>query len=82
MKRAPRPRRTANLSESIHHQLNMYAIAASAAGVGVLALAQNAEAKIIYTATHQTIKPNQPYDLDLNRDGVTDFLLSVTSANR
>jgi hypothetical protein len=33
----------------MHHQLNMYALAASVAGVGVLALAQPAEAKILYT---------------------------------
>ena len=75
MKRAPRPRRTANLSESIHHQLNMYAIAASAAGVGVLALAQNAEAKIIYTATHRVLEAHHHYNLDLNHDRKADFKL-------
>ena len=38
MPRSSRPTRTAaNLSESIHQQLNMYALAAGAAGVGVLA---------------------------------------------
>ena len=41
-------RKTAsNLSESVHKQLNMYAIAAGAAGVGLLALAQPSEAKIV-----------------------------------
>jgi hypothetical protein len=40
------------LSDSIHQQLNMYALAASAAGVSVLTLAQQAEAKIIYTRIH------------------------------
>jgi hypothetical protein len=37
------------LSDSVHHQLNMYALAASAAGVGLLALAYPAAAKIIPT---------------------------------
>jgi len=36
----PRPRKTANLSESIHQQLSMYALAASAAGVGALCFAK------------------------------------------
>jgi hypothetical protein len=44
-----RSRDTVTLSDSVHHQLNMYALAASAAGVSVLALAQPAECKIIYT---------------------------------
>jgi hypothetical protein len=62
------------LSESLHQRLNAYTLAASAAGVGVLALAQPAEAKIIYTPTHQVIKPNSMYNvLDLNKDGITDF---------
>jgi hypothetical protein len=38
MKRPSAPRKTAVLPESIHHLLNMYAIAAGAAGVSVLAL--------------------------------------------
>jgi hypothetical protein len=46
----PRPRKTANLSESAHQQLKMYAFAATAAGVGVLALAKPAQGKIIYTS--------------------------------
>jgi len=33
------PRKTANLSKSTHQQLTMYALAASAAGVTLLALA-------------------------------------------
>jgi len=36
------------LSESLHRRLSAYALAASAAGVGVLALAQPADARIIY----------------------------------
>jgi hypothetical protein len=68
-----RPRTPATLSESIHRQLNMYAFAAGAAGVSVLALTQSAEAKIIYTQTHVVIGTNHIYELDLNHDGIADF---------
>src|SRR5580692_11533978 len=73
MKRSFRPRKTAHLSDSVLHQLNLYALAASAAGVGVLALAQSAEAKIVYTKTHVVIGTNNIYELDLNHDGLADF---------
>jgi hypothetical protein len=73
MKQSFRPRETANLSDSILHQLNLYALAATAAGVGVVALAQSADAKIVYTKTHVVIGTNHIYDLDLNHDGIADF---------
>jgi hypothetical protein len=74
MKRSFGPRKTAfNLSESTLERLNMYALAASAAGVGVLTLAQPAEAKIVYTPAHKQIAPNHTIPLDLNHDGKTDF---------
>jgi hypothetical protein len=53
----------------------MYALAASAAGVGVLALAPPAEAKIMYTKAHVKIETDKPFNLDLNHDGITDFKL-------
>jgi hypothetical protein len=71
MKRTSRT--PSNLSESLHHRLNAYALAASAAGVGMLALAQPAEAKVIYTSVHIHIPPAQNYRLDINQDGITDF---------
>jgi hypothetical protein len=49
----------------------MYALAASAAGVGMLTLAQSAEAKILYTSTNIQISQ---YNLDLNGDGQVDFV--------
>ena len=64
-------RTTANLSGSTQQRLNSYALAA--AGVGVLALAQPAEAKIVYTPAHKYIGPQSGLALDLNRDGKTDF---------
>jgi hypothetical protein len=66
---------TCSFSESIQQQLNMYALAAGAAGVSVLALTQPSEAKIIYTKANVTIGENQRYDLDLNHDGITDFTI-------
>jgi hypothetical protein len=70
MQRSSGPRKTANLSESLHHQLNMYALAASAAGVGVLALTQAAEARIIYNPANVNIGALvAPYNLNLNLGG-------------
>jgi len=66
---------TSTISESLHHRLNMYALAASAAGVGTLALAQPAEAKIVYTHAHRVINPGGSFKLDLNHNGVPDFTL-------
>jgi hypothetical protein len=75
MKRSSAPRKTANLSESIHQQLNMYALAAGAAGVSVLALSPPGEAKIVYTPANKYLTPNHSISLDLNHDGTIDFLL-------
>lgn len=75
MRHFPRPRKTANLSHSVHQQLNMYALAASAAGVGMLALAQTAEARIVYTPAQHVIEPRHSYNLDLNHDKITDFTI-------
>jgi hypothetical protein len=73
MKRTTPPRRTAPLSKSVQHQLNMYALAASAAGVAALCSAQPAEAKIVYTAAHVPIPVNSEVFFDLNHDGISDF---------
>jgi len=74
MKRTSRA--PSKLSESVHHQLKMYALAAGTAGVSAIALAPPAEAKIIYTKTNTPIPVCKPYSLDLNHDGTTDFTIS------
>lgn len=81
MRRSPRPSNTSNLSEIVQHQLNMYALAAGAGGVSMLALAQPAEAKIIYTPSHVRIGLHGAHDyrLDLNHDGTTDFNLKIVT---
>jgi hypothetical protein len=78
MKRSSGSRKTANLSDSVHHQLNMYTLSAGAAGVGLLVLAQPAEAKVVYTKTHHVIGSHGIYDLDLNHDGTIDFRIVQT----
>jgi hypothetical protein len=54
----------------------MYALAAGAAGVGLMALTQSAEAKIVYTPTHRVILGKHEISLDLNHDGIADFTIS------
>jgi hypothetical protein len=51
-------------------------LAASAAGVAVLAGASPAEAKVIYTAVNVQIAPHHHLLLDLNHDGIPDFVIS------
>ena len=80
MKRSSGSRRPpSDLSESVHQQINMYALAASAAGVSLLALAQPSEAKIVYTHAHVVISAGDSnYKLDLNHDGITDVTISAS----
>jgi hypothetical protein len=59
MKRSSRSVRTpVNLSESVQHHLNQYALLA---GVGVLAFANPVEAKIVYTPANIRISPNTAF---------------------
>jgi hypothetical protein len=84
MKRSSGPRKTAsNLPESIHHHLNKYALAAGAAGVTVLALAQPVDAKIVYTTANVTIGKHglHSYHLDFNHDGITDLTIQWSEKN-
>jgi hypothetical protein len=78
MKRLPRTARSvSNLPEPITQRLNVYALAAGAAGVGMLASAHPAQAKIVYTPANIPIVQNAgPVELDLNHDGIGDFQLS------
>ena len=78
MTRSPRPRKPSALSRSTHQRLNSYALAASAAGVSVLALARASEAKVVYTETHQVTRARIPLYIDLNHDGIKDFVLRTT----
>jgi hypothetical protein len=71
-------RETFKISDSLNRQLNTYALVASAAGVSVLALARASEAKVVYTETHQVTHAHFPLYIDLNHDGIKDFVLRTT----
>jgi hypothetical protein len=58
----------------------MYALAASAAGVSLLALAPTTEAKIVYAPAHLNLQGNHPFPLDLNHDGKVDFFLLLAGS--
>jgi hypothetical protein len=74
-----RPSRTpSHLPPSTHQRLNMYALAATAGGVGMLALTQSAEARIVYTPAHVAIGRTSKIALDLNHDDKADFNFQET----
>jgi len=78
MKKSSRCKTPAKLSSSLHRQLNAYALTASAAGMGALALPRAAQAKIIYTPADQSV----PFiALDLNHDGIADFAITASVLN-
>jgi len=78
MKRSSTPRKTANLSPPVNKRLSAYALAASAAGVSALALAQPAEARIVYTHADRVFG-HRGVVIDLNHDGINDFKLQSTT---
>jgi hypothetical protein len=71
-------REAARVSVGLEKRLLTYAAAASAAGVGILASGQFAEAKIVYTPANKHINVNGGIvDLDLNHDGITDVIFKA-----
>jgi hypothetical protein len=64
------------LSHELHDHLNAYALAARSAGVAAIACALPAAAEIIYTPVHVNIAPHHSFRLDLNHDGIADFVIS------
>jgi len=76
VKRSHRSTRTpAHLSGSLDKRLNMYMLAAGATGVGLLALVQPAEGRIVYTPAHVIIGYGgvHSFAIDLNHDDIADF---------
>ena len=71
----PRSRRRKNLPTPLDHRLITYTLAASTAGVSLLALAQPSDAEVVYTPANQIINRLTLYRLDLNHDGITDFTM-------
>ncbi|MGD0986963.1 MAG: hypothetical protein ABR874_04075 [Candidatus Sulfotelmatobacter sp.] len=67
------PRSAQQLSQSILNNVNAYALAAGAAGVSLLALAQPAAAEVVFTPAHGNIPIDKYISVDLNHDGTPDF---------
>ncbi len=65
------------LPETINDRMKLYSVAAAAAGVSILALAQPAEAEMIVTKRSLPIIHESPVSLDLNKDGIADFQFSL-----
>lgn len=81
MKRSSQSRRTpSRLSTLSERLLTSYVLAASSAGVSLLALARPAEAKIVYTPSNIKIESGLGHftPLDLNNDGKPDFWFMKT----
>ena len=64
-------RPTTPVKPKLEKNLAAYFAAAGAAGVGMLALIQSAEAKVVYTAANITVTNSTT--IDLNHDGIADF---------
>jgi len=62
----------------LQQRLNAYALAASAAGVSLLAFAQPAEGRIVYHRANHRFGYGS-YSLDLNHDGVADFVFNLST---
>ncbi|MGA3349084.1 MAG: hypothetical protein ABSC33_08670 [Candidatus Sulfotelmatobacter sp.] len=68
------------LTPKLDKNLINYALAATAAGVGIMALAQTAEAKVIATQVNLVVPINGGViQFDINGDGIPDFGLSATT---
>src|SRR6202035_4192412 len=64
-------RQPSSLNDRLDKRLLAYMATAGAAGVGVLAMTQGAEAKGVYTAANRSIVEDSR--LDLNNDNIPDF---------
>jgi hypothetical protein len=69
------PRATARINPNLEKKLSMYLAAAGAAGVGVMALSNTADAKVVYTPTNISMGFDTPQPVDLNGDGIADVSL-------
>jgi hypothetical protein len=64
------------LSTSLQRLLEGYAIASAAAGLGLVALASSVNAEIVYTPANINIGHDGSSNLDLNNDGIIDFMIT------
>jgi hypothetical protein len=66
------------LREVFAGQLQLYTLAAGAAGVSLLALVQPSAAEVVYTAVNKEVVHNGVILVDFNHDGQTDFLIRAS----
>ena len=76
MRVSPVQSAAAHPSENFESRLTAYAMAAGAAGVGLLAGSLPANAEVVFTPAHITFNSGTVY-IDLNHDGINDFVLSI-----
>lgn len=69
----------ATITETVDHRVKLYSVVAAAAGVSMLALAQPVEAEVVVTKAHLPIVG--AVLVDLNKDGIVDFQLSMSAYN-
>lgn len=74
MARSRRTEAASRLAQSTEERLRLYVLGVSGASVSVLALASPAAAGIVFTPAHVVLTYGD-FSIDLNHDGVTDFLL-------
>jgi hypothetical protein len=80
MQRNPSSRKAVNLSQPLHKKIDLYALAAGAAGVGMMVLAHPAQAEIVYTKTNESFNIPNIYSIDINNDGTPDFQFQLATA--
>src|SRR5579872_10538 len=74
--------KSTSLAASLNQRLNTYVVAATAAGVSALAMAQGAEAQIVFTPANKTINTGEKLLIDLNHDGVADVVIREAKCSR
>jgi hypothetical protein len=72
-------RKPTTLNTNLNKALISYVAAACATGGTILAGATPVEGEIVYTPTNTPILAGSPVTLDLNHDGVADFVLTMFS---
>jgi hypothetical protein len=74
------PRRaTTRINSKLDKNLAAYTAAAGAAGVALLAAAQPAQARVVYTPANTVVGYNNSALIDLNGDGTVDFSIGLVS---
>jgi hypothetical protein len=68
------------LSETLDRRLRMYSLAASAAGIGMFALAQPADAEVVVTPKNLTVVAGAPAYIEMTGEGKADFELLANNS--